>query len=133
MSKEIVIKGDNFYQKIERITKILNNEQLYANVDALVVNLGLVKDDDTQPKTCLFHLWLLAFEFSETIIGVSKESLVVLTSKRKQEILEKMEVPQGYKGPALKIILRDPNSKEQAKALVNYEDFYKAIVPDKGG
>ena len=71
----------------------VTNEQLYANVDALVVNLGLVKDDDTQPKTCLFHLWLLAFEFSETIIGVSKESLVVLTSKRKQEILEKMEVP----------------------------------------
>lgn len=129
MSKEIVIKGDNFYSKIDRITKIFQNESIFRDVDALVVNLGLVKDDDTQPKTCLFHLWLLAFEFSETVIGITKDKLVILTSTRKQQILQKMETPEGYSGPKLDIILRDPNSKEPAKAMANYQEFYKALMP----
>ena len=83
MSKDIIIKADNFFQKIDRISKILKEDQ-FASTEALIVNLGIVKDDDTQPKTCLFHLWLLAFEFSETIIGVSKQKFVILTSSRKK-------------------------------------------------
>jgi nucleosome binding factor SPN SPT16 subunit len=86
-----------------------------------------VKDDDTQPKTCLFHLWLLAFEFSETIIGISRSNFVILTSGRKKQILEKMEVPENYKGPKIQIILRDPNSKEALKAQANYQQFYQAL------
>jgi nucleosome binding factor SPN SPT16 subunit len=109
---EIVIKAENFYDKVQRICHVLNNDSQFTNVQALIVNLGLVKDDDTQPKTCLFHLWLLAYEFSETIIGFTRNSLVVLTSNRKKQILEKMEAPSYYKGPKLEVILRDP--KEQS-------------------
>ncbi len=65
---------------------------------AFIVNLGLVKDDDTQVNTCLFHLWLMAYEFSETVIGISKEAFVILTSNRKKLILEKMEIPTDYEG-----------------------------------
>ena len=65
----------------------------------------------------MFHLWLLAFEFSETIIGISKNKAVFLTSKRKKEILEKMETPANYSGPKVEIILRDTASeKENPKA-----------------
>lgn len=42
-----------------------------------------------------------------------------------------MEMPEGYSGPKLEIILRDPNSKEPAKAMANYQQFYEALLPDK--
>ena len=93
-SKEIHIKSDHFYDKISRIVKVMSTEPSFEDTAAMLVNLGVVKNDDTQPKTCLFHLWLLAFEFSETVIGISKKKLVVLTSNRKKQILDKMEVPE---------------------------------------
>ena len=73
----------------------MSTEPSFEDTAAMLVNLGVVKNDDTQPKTCLFHLWLLAFEFSETVIGISKKKLVVLTSNRKKQILDKMEVPES--------------------------------------
>ena len=82
----------------------------------MLVNLGVVKEDETSPKTCLFHLWLLAFEFSETIMGFTRERCVILTSNRKKKILEEMKKPENYEGPPLEIILRDPNTKDLEKA-----------------
>ena len=90
MSKEIVIKGENFYSKASRIAHVLNESQ-FEGIEAMLVNLGVVKEDDNSPKTCLFHLWLLAFEFSETIMGFSRERCVILTSNRKKKILEEMK------------------------------------------
>ena len=82
------------------------------DIRAMIVTLGLVKEDDTQSKTCLFHLWLLSYEFSETIIGFTTEKVVVLTSKRKKEILDSMVCPKDYKGPPLTVLLRDTTNKE---------------------
>ena len=67
----------------------------------MLVNLGVVKEDETSPKTCLFHLWLLAFEFSETIMGFTRERCVILTSNRKKKILEEMKKPENYEGKRL--------------------------------
>jgi len=78
----------------------------------------------------LFHLWLLAFEFSETVIGISREKLVVLTSNRKKQILDKMVVPESYKGPKVEVILRDPNSKDVNVAETNYKQFYEKLFDD---
>jgi hypothetical protein len=46
-SKEISIKGEHFYDKITRITKVLSEEDKFKDVSAMIVNLGLVKNDDT--------------------------------------------------------------------------------------
>ena len=61
MSKgaEIAISTGNFYDKVARIVNVLESEDKFNNVLAFIINLGLVKDEETQPKTCLFHLWLL--------------------------------------------------------------------------
>lgn len=92
--------------------------------NALIVSLGVVKDEASQPKSCLFHLWLLAYEFSETAIGFTNSKVVFLTSKRKKEIIEKISPPVGYKGPKIEVILRDQKNECFGK-------FFKALNFDK--
>ena len=60
-----------------------------------------MRDETNQPKTSQLHLWLMSYEFSETVIVVTKEKIAVLTSRRKKVLLEQMEVPEGYSGPQM--------------------------------
>lgn len=56
-------------------------------------------------------MWLLAYEFSETIIifdRTKKGKVIFLASKRKKALLDAMGMPDDYKGPELIVKLRDP-------------------------
>ena len=53
----------------------------------------------------------MSYEFSETIIIVTKEKIAILTSRRKKVLLEEMEIPAEYKGPSLAVTLRDANAE----------------------
>ena len=39
---------------------------------------------------------------------LTKKNIAVFTSQQKKEYLEAMEVPEGYEGPKLVTVLRDP-------------------------
>jgi len=39
----------------------------------------------------------------------NRKKIVVLTSNRKKQLLDEMKAPEGYKGPVVEVILRDPN------------------------
>ena len=103
---EINIKGKTFYDKINRLSthcwgpsSSSGKDKEATNFSALLFNLGVVKDDTSQPKTSQLHLWLMSYEFSETVIILTKLKIAVLTSRRKKVLLEQMEVPQDYQGP----------------------------------
>ena len=65
---QINLNANNFFDKVSRISRVMESQ---PETKAMVINLGQVKDEQSQPKACLFHLWFLAFEFSETAIGIS--------------------------------------------------------------
>jgi len=112
---EISIKGKTFYDKTARLAQSCwGTSPEQTQFAALLFNLGVVKDETSQPKTSQLHLWLLSYEFSETVLVLTKDKIAVLTSKRKKVLLEEMEVPPGYEGPALSVTLRDPNADNQA-------------------
>jgi nucleosome binding factor SPN SPT16 subunit len=50
----------------------------------------------------------MSYQFSETIIVLTKKNIAVFTSQQKKEYLEAMEIPEGYQGPKLLTVLRDP-------------------------
>ena len=56
----------------------------------------------------MLHSWLMSYQFSETIIVLTKKNIAVFTSQQKKEYLEAMEIPEGYQGPKLLTVLRDP-------------------------
>ena len=96
-SKEIEIKGQAFYDKIKRFYDVWT--QPSYDFGAFCFILGQVKDDTRQEKTSQLHLWLLSYEFSETVITFNKSKIVVLTSNRKKILLDEMKAPDGYEGP----------------------------------
>lgn len=50
----------------------------------------------------------MSYQFSETIIVLTKTKIAVFTSQQKRDYVEAMEVPEGYQGPKLVTVLRDP-------------------------
>lgn len=71
---DIAIKGKTFYDKISRLIQDSWGTNAAQNADftAFLFNLGVVKDESSQPKTSQFHLWLMSYEFSETVIIVTQ-------------------------------------------------------------
>ena len=83
----IELNATTFKEKLEKFCQVADSETAY------VFTLGTVQDDVVlQPKTSLFHLWLLQYEFSETAFAIYKQKAYFLTSKRKQVLLTKMNL-----------------------------------------
>ena len=124
-SKEIEIKGKTFFEKIQRLSRPFLNEK--QEFEALMFSLGVVKDESMQPKTSSLHLWLMAYEFSETIMILTKNKVVFLTSKRKKLLLENMEKPKDCESFDLEVILREANQEKQNE---NFDQLIKAALGD---
>lgn len=64
----------------------------------------------TQPLTSQFHLWLLAYEFSETVLILNRKKLIFLTSKRKKIILE--NIPPNKELIDIEVVLREGKKED---------------------
>jgi nucleosome binding factor SPN SPT16 subunit len=107
MTASVEIKGQAFYDKVKRFYDTWAKPEY--DFGSFCFILGTVKDDTRQERTSQLHLWLLSYEFSETIITIQKDKICVLTSNRKKTLLDEMKAPESYKGPMVEVVLRDPN------------------------
>ena len=70
---------------------------LYVN-DFNTILGNVSQDANLQPLTSQFHLWLLQYEFSETILMIRKgQPAHFLTSKRKQQLIQSMKLDEEVK------------------------------------
>jgi nucleosome binding factor SPN SPT16 subunit len=80
----------------------------------------------------MLHSWLMSYQFSETIIVLTKKTIGVFTSQQKKEFLEAMEIPEGYQGgPKLLTVLRDPKA-DPPEYLKFVESVYGKDAKIKG-
>jgi len=75
-----------------------------------------------RPLTSDFFLWLLDYEFADTIMLITKAKVIFAVSQKKKELLEKMEVPADYDGPKLEIVLRT------LKPVDNTDDVISSVL-----
>jgi len=52
--------------------------------------MGKTSEDSSRPLTSDFFLWLLDYEFSDTIFLMTKTKAIFAVSAKKKELLEKM-------------------------------------------
>jgi nucleosome binding factor SPN SPT16 subunit len=69
--------------------------------------MGKTRDDTLRPATSDFFLWLLNYEFADTIMGISEKQIVFALSAKKAKIMRTMEAPSGYSGPKPELIEYD--------------------------
>jgi nucleosome binding factor SPN SPT16 subunit len=72
-----------------------------------VIVMGKTREDALRPYTSDFFLWLLNYEFADTIMGISEKNIVFALSPKKAKIMRTMEAPSGYSGPKLQLIEYD--------------------------
>ena len=80
MSKaKITIDGPSFYAKIGRFYEKWSESDEF---ETFIFILGKVVDQDSQgqKKTQMLHSWLMSYQFSETIIVLTKKLIAVFTS-----------------------------------------------------
>lgn len=79
-----------------------------------------------RPLTSDFFIWLLNYDFPETILLITKEKIVFAVSPKKKQLLEAMEIPMNYKGPQLEILVRDPKQDNTTDVIEKLFAYIKA-------
>lgn len=106
MVDQIKLDGETFYNKLAKIQKTW--KQVPAAQDALLVVMGKVSDDPLRKETSDFFLWLLNYEFSDTILLLTQDKVVFAVSPKKCKLLEQINVSADKKCMDLVIVRRDP-------------------------
>ena len=111
----IKLNAELFQEKLARFTALCDSNSTYVFV------LGAVtQEDNAQPLTSQFHLWLLTYEFSETIISIKNNEVYFLTSKRKLALIQNMNLPN------VKVTERDASTQAEAQTK-NFQAYLKNI------
>mmetsp|Transcript_1813 Transcript_1813/g.2418 ORF Transcript_1813/g.2418 Transcript_1813/m.2418 type:complete len:126 (-) Transcript_1813:2673-3050(-) len=101
----VVLDASSFYAKLDKIAKAWSKAPHVP--DAMAVVMSKVSEDPQRINTVDFFIWLLGYEFSDTLLVVSPHQAVFAVSPKKAALLEAMEKPPGYSGPGLKVIVKD--------------------------
>lgn len=118
------LNGPVIYQKLKKIVSIWKNLPADQSPDALVVVMGKRRDEPIRVSTVDFFLWLLNYEFPDTVLVISKKSAIFATSQKKKTLLEEMKQPDNYDGPDLKVVVKDNNLEGEALSTF-VRDFMK--------
>lgn len=115
MSTEITLDPNLFIRHIEALVQ--RWEKHYSDVDCLVVVNG--RDSEHNVKTRAFQSWLFCYELTDTLIALSKESVIIYCASLKAKILGKMQTSLTTSSVKLKIIKRDKKDKDSTTAAMN--------------
>lgn len=63
--------------------------------------MGKVREDPIRIQSVDFFIWLLGYEFSDTIVLLTREKAIFAVSSKKKSLLEAMKTPEDYDGPAI--------------------------------
>ncbi|KAJ3410484.1 FACT complex subunit spt16 [Chytridiales sp. JEL 0842] len=100
----------------------------YADVEAILIVTGEADDDMPYLKSSSMQLWLLGYEFPDTITLMLPDKMVFLTSQKKGSIIETLLNAKGAEKTQLEVLKRtkDPAANEVLfKTLLKYLDGKK--------
>jgi nucleosome binding factor SPN SPT16 subunit len=129
MSGGIEIDKDLFH---ERLSSFLSqwksdkraSESVFGGVGSICICVG--KGDENTPdadtKTAAFQLWLLSYEFPQTLIVITPEAIHFITTKKKAVYLEALK---GGKVP-IEIYKRGKDADDNNAQFTKLADLIKS-------
>ncbi|KAI8834781.1 FACT complex subunit SPT16 N-terminal lobe domain-containing protein [Chytriomyces cf. hyalinus JEL632] len=108
-----------------------DSDNSFAGADCVVVAYGLADENEAgYQKTSAVQLWLLGYEFTDTILVFLKDRIAVLTSQKKANMLQALEQATGIDQKIPLMLFR--RGKDDAANKVLFEDVAK-LVKEAGG
>ncbi|KAI3435579.1 hypothetical protein D9Q98_001644 [Chlorella vulgaris] len=86
----VSIDSDKFQRRLKSLYDGWREGGLWADASALAVAVGSVTESITYTKSASLHLWLLGYEFTETILVFTKTELHAMAGPKKTDILAQL-------------------------------------------
>ena len=64
-------------------------------------------------------IWLLSYEFSETIVLFTRQKVIFAVSAKKKALLDQMKKPDDYTGPQVEIVQKDSKTDNLGELIDN--------------
>jgi nucleosome binding factor SPN SPT16 subunit len=97
---EVVIDAERFFTRIDRIQQHwqANKGEEWSNADAICIPMGAAKDNEVvYTKSSAMHLYLLGYEFSDSILVILKSKIYFMATEKKiayfQNVIDINKIP----------------------------------------
>ena len=120
------INRELFFSRLQQLhSQWLKNREtpVWAEANALCIIMGSRDDDITYKKSSSLHLWLLGYEFTDTILLLVKKRLYILTSRKKAAIVEPLLEGNATSEVQVEVLQRMREDNNQR----NFNDLIAAI------
>ena len=123
---DITIDADIFFNRLDAIKShwLAHKEDIWGGADALCIPMGSVKEQDVvYSKSSSLHLYLLGYEFPDSLIVITPDRLYFMATQKKIAYIETLKDENKF--PIVTLV----KSKDEA---ANRENF-KVIINDIKG
>nr|XP_033780947.1 FACT complex subunit SPT16 [Geotrypetes seraphini] len=129
----VVLDKEAYYRRVKRLYSTWKKgEDEYANVDAIVVSVG-VDEEIVYAKSTALQTWLFGYELTDTIMVFCEDKIIFMASKKKVEFLKQVANTKGNENangtPAITLLVREKNESNKG----NFDKMIEAIRGSRNG
>lgn len=120
---DIAIEASRFHDRLIRLRDhwLQHLEDKWGNSGAICIPMGAASDTDVYSKSSAVHLFLMGYEFPDSIILITKTTFYFMAAQKKCNYLQSLTAEVG--SGTLKVILL-PKSRDE---LQNREHFRSMV------
>jgi len=110
-----------FYRRLKQMYSIWNDPKKdFKDVQSIFILNGKEDPDAIKIKTTAIHVWLLGYEFVDSLVVFLKNSVVFLANQKKLALLEQLQKEKGNNDINLIFLSKDKENKESLQKLKDH-------------